>query len=143
MSQGFQNFSNDTAYSRPFDTQPPKKSIGIWIMLGALFVGGVAVCGCCGGVMYFTLGVISTEIANDLRDNPVMREHVGEIQSFDINFTASAAEPDDDVYVFDVVGDKGTGTATVKSITDEDGNEQIVWATLRTSDGTTFDLVTE
>jgi hypothetical protein len=87
--------------------------------------------------------IISTEIANDLRDNPVMREHVGEIQSFDINLTASAAEPDDDVYVFDVVGDKGTGTATVKSITDEDGNEQIVWATRRTSDGTTFDLVTE
>ena len=96
-----------------------------------------------GGLVYFGFGVLSTEIANELRDNPALREHIGEIQSFDVNFVASAAEEDENVYVYDVVGDKGSGTVTVKSLTDSDGSEEIIWARLRTSDGTTVELVSE
>lgn len=145
MSQGFQDFGTQNPYPTPptFGVPPQKKSNTIWIVLALLLFGGVAICGCCGGIVYFGFGVLSTEIANELRDNPTLREHVGEIQSFDVNFVASAAEEDEDAYVYEVVGDKGSGTVTVKSITDDEGNEEIIWARLRTPDGTTVELVSE
>jgi hypothetical protein len=143
ISQGFQDFITDSPYPPPLSPQPRKKSKVIWIVLGTLLLGGVVVCACCGGFVCLGFGVMSTQIANDLRDNPAMRQHVGEIQSFKCNIIASAAEEDEDTFVFDVVGDKGTGTVTVKSMTDADGNEEIIWARLRTSDGSTIDLVTE
>lgn len=128
---------------RPFGSRKP--SSGFWplvlIVLALAFGGGVVVC--CGGAVYFGLNMLSAEIELELRDNPRLREHVGEVQEFQMNLTRSLATADDDVYLYSVRGTKGSGELTVKHITGDDGNEIILEASLRLTDGTTVDLLAD
>jgi hypothetical protein len=100
--------------------------------------------GCCGSVIavvVFGMNVISTEIGDQVRDNPKFREHIGELQEISVDYTASAAKDDDDTFVYNVKGDQGSGVLTVKSLTDDDFNEQIEEATLRLPDGKKVQIV--
>jgi hypothetical protein len=116
---------------------PPRKSslLWLWILLG---VGGVALLLCCGGVVGIAalgLNVMSAEVADQVRDVPAFREHIGELESLDVDFVASSAKGDDETFVYNAKGDKGTGVLTVKQTEDEEWNEVIVEATLRLPDG--------
>ena len=115
-----------------------------WIIL--LLVGGGAMfllcCGGLGGVAFFGLNLVAREIETELRDNPVIVEHIGEIEEFDVDWTGSFAA-EDDIFVFDVRGSKGSGEITAESITNDDGDEDVVSGSLRMKDGTTFDLFPE
>lgn len=129
-------------YQSPYNASQKKSNKWIWIVL--LLVGGgffLVCCGGFGGLMYFGLGVVAAEVENQLQDHPAIREHIGEIQSFDMNFVKSGAEADDEVFVFDCEGTSGNGTVTAKIVTGMDGSEEIIWAKLRTSDGVTIELV--
>jgi hypothetical protein len=85
--------------------------------------------------------IITTDIEDQLADNPILREQVGEIESFEMDWTRTFADEDDDTYVYRVRGSDGEGRITVKHITNEDGGEQILSAELRMSSGETFDLM--
>jgi hypothetical protein len=139
MSQDFQQFQD--AYQSPNTVaRKPSRGCCLLVFLG-LGLGCVLLC--CGGgagLMYFGMNIMSAEIANQLQDNPVFREHIGEIETFEVNFAQSAAT-DDDVFVYDVQGNKGKGRVTARTTTDANGNEQIVWAKLRTADGQTIPLI--
>ena len=87
------------------------------------------------------MNVVSADIERQLRDNPQMQENIGEISSLKADFVKSSAEDDMDTFVYDVKGSKGEGELTVKSVTNSDGNEDIVSAQLRMSDGRTIELV--
>lgn len=91
--------------------------------------------------MSFGIGVITTEIEDQLRDNPKVQEHVGEISEFTMDWSRSFATADDDTYVYRVKGTKGGGKVTVKQITNDDGDEEIVSADLRLDSGKTVQLV--
>jgi hypothetical protein len=125
----------------PYAPKPSGSNLWAWVLLG---VGGVAVVCCCGGgiaVGMLGMNIISTEIGDKLRDNPKFREHIGELKDISVDFVASAAKDDEDTFVYNVKGDKGSGVVTVKHTTDDDGNEQIVEASLRMSDGKQVQLV--
>jgi hypothetical protein len=98
---------------------------------------------CCGGafgVIAFGVNLLEAEIKDKLRDNPKLREHIGEIQSLDTDLTASMAVDDEDTYRYKVRGTKGSGELTVKQNTDDEGNEVIEEATLRLPDGKTVQI---
>lgn len=82
--------------------------------------------------------LIGSGIERQLRDHPQIREHVGEIQSLDVDWTKSMA--DDDIWVYSIEGRAGTGELTVESISEDDGSEEILSANLRLSDGTQIEI---
>jgi hypothetical protein len=87
------------------------------------------------------LQIVTTEIEDQLSDNPVMREHIGDIESFEMDWSRSFADEDDDTFIYQVRGSKGEGRVTVQHITNDAGDEEILSAQLRLPSGETFDLV--
>lgn len=136
----------------PAMDRPPRgknTSTWIWIVILGVVVGlptliiGGAVLTCCGGgagLVYFGLDVVAEQVADDLRDHPVIQEQLGGIDEIDVDFTASAAADGDEEFVFKVKGPKGSGTLTARTISTDDGREQVERATLRTDKGT-FEIV--
>jgi hypothetical protein len=100
-------------------SQPPKKSNTLWWVLGiigVLTVGGALLC--CGGI-YFTFRFVSDAIGEQVKlavsQEPVIQEHIGTISDMGMNFTATSQTGGggNQKFVFDVVGDKGTGQLEV------------------------------
>jgi hypothetical protein len=125
--------------------EPRRKSNSRWWFVVVLTgLGGGVLFLCCGGgflLFRFVFGVISAEVEMQLRDNPTLREHIGEIQTFEIDWTRSLAEDNDDVFVYRVRGSKAEGVVTVKHVTNDVGDEEIKWAELRTASGETVNLI--
>jgi hypothetical protein len=99
---------------------------------------------CCGGgigVMTFGLQVMSSEVKDQIRDNPKFREHIGEVQEFEMDWAASFGDEGEDTYRYRVRGTKGSGELTVKQRTGPDSNEVIDEAELRLADGTKVQVV--
>jgi hypothetical protein len=142
-----QNYPHGPTPPPPFGhfphAPPPPKSRKrlVWILVG---VGGLATVLCCGGfglLAYFGFGIISTEVRNQVRDHPVVVEYIGEIESFEMSFTESAATNDDETFVYEIKGTKGTGVLTAKHVTNDDGSEEILWAKLRLPNGQQHHLI--
>jgi hypothetical protein len=142
-------FSDNDPGTQRFDpygppASPPRRSsTGCWIW-AILLGGGFLLLVCCGGgalLVRFGLQIVTTEVEDQLSDNPVLREHIGDVQSFEMDWSRSFADEDDDTFVYQVRGTKGEGRVTVKHITDDDGDEVILSAQLRLPSGETIDLM--
>ena len=134
------SFSRDAV--PPYAPQPPKSSsTWLWILLalgGVLFLS----CGACVvGVAMFGMNIVAEEVAGQVRDNPKFREHIGELESLNVDWVATSANDDDETFVYKAKGNKGSGVLTVKQETDDDGNEVIREASLRLKSGTTVQIV--
>lgn len=126
---------------QPYSQKPSGPSMWMWVLLG---MGGIAGVCCCGGgvaVVMMGMNIVTAEVGDLLRDNPKFREHIGEMHEMNVDYIASAAKDDDDTFVYKVKGDKGSGVITVKHVTNDDGDEEIVEATLRKPDGTQVQIV--
>ncbi len=66
---------------------------------------------------------------------PEFQEHIGAIESFEMNWARSFADEDDDTFFYDVEGSEGSGYVRVDHHTDEFGREVIESAELTLSDG--------
>ena len=107
MSQGF---PGSNPYENPYEDprrpsgfgelgrQPPKKSgwsssAIILIVLGVVGGGGILLC-FGGGIAVVMLGmdVSEAEVTAQLRDHPLIRDSLGEIQKCETNFAKSVAE---------------------------------------------------
>jgi len=125
-------------------TQPSRRSKSGCLLWAILLGAGLMLLLCCGGgalIMRFGMQIITTQVEDQLADNPILREHIGEIESFELDWTRSFADEDDDTFIYQVRGSKGEGRVTVKHITDDDGNEEILEAELRLSSGEVVDLM--
>ncbi len=114
-----------------------------WV-LGILGGGGLLmVLLCCGGgigLVGFGMNIVEEDLKNQLRDNPQIKEHIGEITKFDVNFVKSTANSDDDVFVYDVEGTNGSAELTIDSESGVDGSEVIRSASMRLPDGDVVEL---
>jgi hypothetical protein len=88
-------------------------------------------------------GVFADEVENDLRTNPVITEHIGRIEEFDLDLGASIAAEGDEDFVFHVSGTKGSGLVTATCVTNENGVEEVVSGTIQLESGETLDLFPE
>lgn len=152
MSSGFppsyQSPYQPAPYAPVPPTQPPQKSGSsmFWLLIGLGVVGGGVLLVCCGGaasVFVFGTRVMGKQVAEALRDNPVIREHIGEIQSCDVDFTASAAQEGQDTMVFNVKGSKGSGTLIADTDSSDPDSETVRSAKLRLPDGREFIVIPE
>lgn len=123
-------------------TAPASQSRPRWLPW-VIGVGLFVMFGCCSGALGLTyLGwhIIEDELLMELRDNPIIREHLGELKSLDLDVSKSLVT-EDDVSVFDAVGTTGSGELTVTHVTDDNGDEQITEATLRLPNGQVIEVV--
>jgi hypothetical protein len=138
-------FSDASTYHPPgaYDPFAPRRSsrLGLWILLGGGLLLGLACCGGVGAVLMFGVNVMTTEIRDQVRDNPKLREQVGEITHFDIDWFGSMAEEGDDTFRYKVRGTKAAGELTVTHHTDDAGDEVIDEAWLRLPDGAKVKIV--
>ncbi|MEC9095050.1 MAG: hypothetical protein VX776_00375 [Planctomycetota bacterium] len=131
-------------YQPPQLPSPTKgKSNKTLVILILVLVGGffLICCGGLGGLTYFGLDIVSSEVENQVRNHPTIKSEIGEIKSFDMSLTKSAHIREDDVFVFDVQGTKGDGEVTAKIFTNSEGMEEIIRASLKTSTGRTMSLI--
>ena len=106
------------------------------ICILAMFFGGWA-------LMKLGLGVFADEVESELRSNPVIIEHVGRIEEFELDLSASVAEAGGEDFVFEVSGTKGSGLVTATCVTNEEGIEEVVSGTIQLESGETLDLFPE
>lgn len=130
---------------------PQKKSKGkLFWLLGCL--GGIGVLGliCCGGMfatMQFGMGMLATQFQTQIEDSPVIAEHIGDIESFSMSFSAlmeNAQNQDPGgapELPFEIIGSKGSGTVFIEQGSGGGGDEAVIRsARLVTSDGQTFPI---
>jgi len=131
------------SFHDPFAPQPQPRRGTSWMWLlgcGGLFMFVL----CCGGgigLATFGFALISSEVKDQIRDNPKFREHIGEVQEFEMDLAGSFGDDDDNTYRYRVRGTKGSGELSVKQRTGPDSNEVIDEAELRLSDGTKVQIV--
>lgn len=121
------------------------KTIGI-IIASIIGVGGLSVLCCCGGLIGFGMYAQKSEESDLIaliKDDPVVVEHVGELQQLNTDFMASN-EYDDvedwDVYVYKAVGSKGTAKLILRSGYDENGDVTVISGRLIDSQGIEYKL---
>ena len=110
------------------------------IIIALCAAGALCVAVCCGGLVHFGMGVTAEEVRTRLEADPRFTEHVGQVQGFSVDYIASFSNEEDDVFVYDVKGSKWSGRVTVKHETDDEGDEQIVWARFTLASGEKVEL---
>ena len=102
----------------PGPPQPAKKSSIGCILIVLAIVGGGGVLLCCGGggfMAWFGTRMLGEVVTKSLKDHPVIKEHLGELESMSIDFSATGENNEQDTIVFQAKGSKGTGTLYVKT----------------------------
>lgn len=134
--------SIETEDAVPDRTNPWKKSLligcggcALILALAAVFGGWI--------VMRFGFGVFADEVEADLRSNPVVREHLGRIEQFELDLSASIAAEGEEDFVFRVSGTRGSGLIVATCVTNESGVEEVVSGTIQLESGETVDLFPE
>jgi hypothetical protein len=145
-SSEFSAFGSGDDRFNPYGTTPRKRASSPWRWVAILLACGFVLLlfSCCGGVFLvggYGLNMVTEEVKGLLADNPKLQKHVGEIESFEMNWRKSFLEDDDETFFYDVKGSKGSGQITVNQITNDEGDEEIRSAVLRLPDGRTVDLV--
>jgi len=121
---GFGTGGGANPYANPpgVGTPPPRKSNAwIWI-LGIVGVLGLAMVVCCGVGTYFAysagVNMMAQMIKEEIKDDPQVKEHIGEIQDMPLNLMKSSEETQkrgtgDNILIFDVKGSTGNGEVIV------------------------------
>lgn len=135
-------------YQTPAEQQPKGNGLKILVIVVGLVVvlGGGFTVFCCGGGLWFAnfgLNVLEADLEAQLRDHPTVREHLGEIESFEMDWVKSGSIDDGDTFVYNVVGSKDEAEFTITSVSMDDGSEEIVYAEMRLSGGETYVLISQ
>lgn len=111
---------------------------------GVLRVGLIAVAGLCVVVFFRSVihvgsEIVAEQVRHKLKTEPKFSEPVGEVQAFSTDFFATVVQPED-VRVYRVKGTKWSGRVTVKQVTDNNGDEQIIWARFMLPSGKSVEI---
>ena len=86
------------------------------------------------------LAAFRDQVRADIRDNPVIVDKIGEIQSFELDMDASDELPGENDFAFQIKGSKGEGLMKATCITVDADTEDVTAGTLELSTGETVDL---
>jgi hypothetical protein len=123
MSQPFNPFG-------PAAPPPPRTSSGkiLLIVLGLLGTSGLLCCGMCGGLAYWGIQEVHREAADKIIEqyahHPIVVSQIGVMQTCQGNLTKGLND-DDHEMVFDVRGERGSGTIHVDTLFNDVINVQL------------------
>ncbi len=83
------------------------------------------------------MNVAAEMIAEQVRDNPVILQHIGNIEKAELDLGATGATGGDETLVLRLTGTKGNGRLTAETQDDGQGNLEVVAGKLRLDDGQT------
>lgn len=143
MSYGNQ-FNQEGAGFGQEPMQPPQKQGMSTTMIVVIVVGSVGgislLCcaGACGSAMFFGMGQIGNVAKSEFSGHPDVQQQIGEIESASVNFAQTgdvgSQVQEDNVFVLDVEGSKGSGQFILKY----DGEMQsVIWGKMITDQGET------
>ncbi len=113
------------------------------LVVGLAIAGGLCLLVCCGGLVHFGLGVTAEQVRHKLEADPRFVQYVGQVQEFNVDYFGSFGTDETDVFVYNVKGTKWSGRVTVKHETDDEGDEQVVWARFTLASGENVELKPE
>lgn len=147
MNSGNEHYEPTFAPPPPVDATPiePGRSSkkGLYGLLGC---GGCVVLGIAvvvlGSILlvWAGMGIFADQVKADLRENPVIVEHLGMIEDLEVEIMGSLAAPGDEEFVFRARGTKGRGEITAVCVTRDAETEEVVSGTLQMRDGEVYDL---
>lgn len=117
-----------------------KRSKKILLVIAGLSVAGLCCLACCLGILNVGVHVITEEIRFQVEADPLFIRHVGTVNTFQLNYLASLTNREDQVYTYDVSGTKWSGRMTIRQVTNDDRNVEIVWARFTLPSGETIEL---
>jgi hypothetical protein len=145
MSMSPNNPFEDPQNAQSFAQSPARPKGGKGCLIGCSIAGVLGVMVCCGGgVMLIFVGVsfLADEYQRQLAGNPVIIEHIGDIESMEASWSATIEEAQKAgdqgtgaPVAFEVEGSKGSGTLLVEQ-DQSGGGSMIKSATLILPDGT-------
>ncbi len=89
------------------------------------------------------LDVFADAVETDLRNNPVIVEHIGRIEELEVDLKTSFSTEGPDDFVFRARGTKGSGLIHATCVTNDEGVEEVVAGTIQLENGETLDLFPE
>lgn len=122
MSMAPNNPFGDPQNDQGYAQSPTPKKRGKGCLIGCTIAGVLCLMVCCGGglmVSRFVSTTIAAEYQRQLTGNPVIVERIGEIESVQINWSATieeaqkAGQEGESRLVFDIKGDKSSGKVVV------------------------------
>ena len=123
-----QRHSPENPFDRPgaaphqYGERPPQRGasrVWLWVLgtIGILVVLAALVC-CGGGYFAWQFGseALAKAMIEELQGNPVIEEHIGEIERAEMNLQATAEEQENvpNSLTFDIEGPKGEGRLVVR-----------------------------
>lgn len=84
---------------------------------------------------------IEADLRGQLEHHVLVRENLGEIKSWKVDFDRSDLYDDEDTYVYQVVGTLASAELVIKSVTRNKGSEKIQYAEMNLTDGRSLVLV--
>ncbi len=131
MATGPNNPFQNTQPGQPLnDPQVPKQGSSVWLWILAIIggIGLITVIVCCGvGYWGYSKGtqMVADELKSQISDHPVIEEHIGEVQSVQMNLGAVVEEAKKQQesgdqgpppsMVFDIKGSKGSGRILMRN----------------------------
>lgn len=136
---------DDDAFARR--SPEPEKSKNTCLILGIIGGGFVAFLLVCGGCCFLgfqaSFEQIEQQIASNLDGNPVVDEHLGSIESAELELIATAERQQtegSDAWVFRLNGSKASGTVFIDGLVPGDQFTPISEAQLELDNGEVYDL---
>ncbi|TWU56548.1 hypothetical protein Poly51_24590 [Rubripirellula tenax] len=138
---------NAPGNSAAYGQTPPKKSNAKFWLLGCGLTGLIGMLVCCGGGLFVTqmgMSMMAGEFQKQLDGNPVIVEHIGDINSMSMSFsdTITAAQNADggsEELAFTIEGTKGSGVVMIQQDKSGDGMTMSS-ATLVMADGQRYPI---
>ncbi len=123
--------------------EPKRSKKGAFFALGCGGCAVVTLVAIFGGGWFFVqfgMTVLADQVQAELQDNPVVIEHLGRIENFEMEMMKSMSTSIEDEYIFRAEGTKDSGVITAICITLDSETEEVTSGTLQVSSGEIFDL---
>lgn len=111
--------------------------IGVAGFLLFMFAGIASV----GGFLFWGWNMFVNQAKTAINNNPVCRQHLGEIYDIDTDLIATGMEEGEDVFVFRITGSNGSGVVRAEFISEGADEEKITHGTLKLSSGEAYNLI--
>ncbi len=80
------------------------------------------------------------QVREDIKEHPVIVEHIGTISAIELDMDASEKLPGENDFVFNLTGSNGQGVLTATCITIDEDTEDVTAGSLKISTGETISL---